>query len=103
MKYEALYSAVLGAAPTVLIGFVLEFRFLTNLYKGPPPRKSMWQIYLTIIGTSLSAIMSLMALGTHAGGDSPVYAFVVTLGLIFGITGLGAFMFLPLVIDARKR
>ena len=74
MKCEALYSAVLSAAPAVLIGFVLEVRHLISRI-GTPPRNSRWMLHGTVISTSLSAAMSLMALSTKGDfAESPYYA-----------------------------
>lgn len=104
MKYEALYSAVLSAAPTVLIGYVLEIRFMMNRMKSSPPTPLRWQIYLTIIGTSLSAIFSIFALSTAATlGESPFYATVVTLGLISGFYGLTNLLLFYFFADARDK
>lgn len=103
MKYEALYAAVLSAAPTVLIGFVLETRFLMNQWKSNPPRNARWLIYAVIIGTSLSGILSLAALSTAADyGDNVFYAALVTFGLMMGILGLTVFMVMPFAYDAKE-
>lgn len=93
MKYEAMYSGVLSAAPTVLIGFVLEIRHLITIIGSAPPGKLRWMLHGTVIGTSLSAVLSLVALTTHGDfAESPLYAVLVSLGLTYGITGLTVFL-----------
>lgn len=88
MKYEVLYSAVLSAAPTVLIGYVLEHRLSSKYRQG---RRDLMGAILgltSIIACSLSAMLSLLAIGFGTGGDSQNYAALVTATLFFGICAL---------------
>ena len=104
MKYEALYSAVLGAAPVVLIGYVLEIRFLTNLFGGPPPRRDRWLIHVTIFSTGLSGLLSLYTYtAADHWGENILYASVVTLGLALGIIGLTVFLWASFRFETKKR
>jgi hypothetical protein len=60
MKYEAFYSAVLSAVPTVLIGFVLEVRLLLKHARWKNPKGYARRFTsLTIMATGLSGILSL--------------------------------------------
>lgn len=105
MKYEALYAAVLGAAPTVLIGFVLEIRFEITRLKSLPPRQIRWWMHFIVICTALSAIMSAYGLYETKPGffqESAIYAYSVFLTLMLGIAGLTAFLLLSYV-DVRSK
>jgi hypothetical protein len=97
MSYEALYSAVIGAAPTVLIGFVLEMRLSM--------RRMQWKQYplylriimsLILISNATSALLSLNALAFGSGLKSSFYAGVVAFLLFIGITGLTGMLYTSL-------
>lgn len=84
MKYEALYAAVLGAAPTVLVAYVLEHRWLT---KEPQfGHKVLSFIIVSFIG--LSAGLALIALTGDVTGADHTYALLVAVTLGVGIAGL---------------
>ena len=92
MKYEALYSAVLSAAPAVLIGYVLEQRLAMKRDKFRLKGGYRRFVSITINLTGLSGVLAMMALGGLKGGDSWPYAAAVGTMLGLGIGGLTALL-----------
>jgi hypothetical protein len=83
MKYEALYAAVLGAAPTVLIAYVLQYRWTTH----KPELGHKLVALIIIISTWSSATLSLIAL-VASRGNSLATAYLVVITLAIGFSGL---------------
>jgi hypothetical protein len=94
MQYEALYAAVISAAPTVLIGFVLEVRLSmrTNLWKEYP-RHLRFAMSCIAISNGLSALFSVYALAFGGWADSPKYAGLVAVLFVLGLSGLTAVLY----------
>ena len=84
MKYEALYAAVLGAAPTVLIAYILEYRWTTR--RPLFGHKVIAGVIITANG--LSALFALAALGPDVPSDAKGYAYFVIGLFTLGIIGL---------------
>src|ERR1035437_2548332 len=77
MSYEALYSAVVGAAPTVL-GFVLETRLSMKRARWKEfPLLLRIAMSIILISNGASALLSLSALSIGGGLNSSFYAGVV--------------------------
>lgn len=90
MQYEALYAAVIGAVPTVLIGYVLEIRFLlTKMRPGYALSETLF-IPTTIVATFLSALLSILALAY--GISNHIYAALVAWTFVIGIVGLASIL-----------
>ena len=84
MPHEALYGAVLGAAPTVLIAYILEYRLTTR--RPEFGHKVLAGVIITANG--LSALLALAALGLGEPLDAKSYAYFVIGLFTFGICGL---------------
>jgi hypothetical protein len=84
MPHEALYGAVLGAAPTVLIAYILEYRWTTR--KPAFGHKVLAGVIITANG--LAALSALTALGVGEPADAKSYAYLVTGLFALGICGL---------------
>ncbi len=90
MKHEALYASVIGAVPTVLIGYVLEIRYLlSKLRPGAVLGKTLF-IPTTIVATFLSALLSVVALGY--GSSNETYAALVASTFLIGMVGLASLL-----------
>lgn len=92
MQYEALYAAVLSAAPVVLIGYVVEHRLVMQRGEEPLLYREKRLAFIVIVGVVLSAVMSVIALAGSRAGNSLVYATIVSAGLCIGISGLGSLL-----------
>jgi len=100
MKYEALYAAVLGAVPTVLIGYVLEVRyFMSKMRPGSSVSTKGLFIPSTIVLTFFSGLLSVVALGY--GKSSEVLGALVASTFLVGLVGLTAIL-LGGVVSAIK-
>jgi len=86
MKHEALYSAVLGAAPTVLIAYILEYRFITR-----KPLLGHKVLAGVIIGANVLAAcfaLAFLGLGEPVKSHHPYPAELVVVLFLVGICGL---------------
>ena len=84
MPHEALYGAVLGAAPTVLIAYILEYRLTTRR----PELGHKVLAGVIIVANGLTALLALAALGVGEPADAKSYAYLVTGLFALGICGL---------------
>jgi hypothetical protein len=86
MPHEALYGAVLGAAPTVLIAYILEYRFTTRR----PEFGHKVIAGVIIMASGFAAIGALIGLALGEPNGAKSYAYLVTGLLALGICGLVA-------------
>ena len=84
MSHEALYAGVLGAAPTVLIAYILEYRLTTRR----PEFGHKVLAGVIIMANGISALFALAALGLGEPPDAKSYAYLVTGLFALGIVGL---------------
>lgn len=94
--HEAVYAAIIGAAPVVLIGYVVEHR-LATVHRRVRSLIELWAVSLTIICTFLSALMSLLLLVTAAYGV--VYPLAVILLFTVGIMGLTGLLLASVLVE----
>jgi hypothetical protein len=84
MKHEALYAAVLGAAPTVLIAYILEYRFTTR--KPVLGHKVLAGIIIGANGLAACLALACLGLGEPVKSRHPAEVVVVLFSV--GIIGL---------------
>jgi hypothetical protein len=97
--HEAVYAAIIGAAPVVLIGYVVEHR-LAMTHRRVRSLIGLWAVSATIISTFLSALMSLLLLITAVYGV--YYPLGVILLFTVGIMGLTGLL-LASVLEEHRR
>jgi hypothetical protein len=99
MQYEALYAAVIGAAPTVLIGYVIEHRLNMTRYRRVRTPKELWSVCATINCTFWSAVLSLIFLISDLHGV--YYPLAVICLLTVGLMGLTVLLLVNVLLPPR--
>jgi hypothetical protein len=86
MEHEALFTSVLGAAPTLLVAYVVEDRLMER-YNGHVYGSIRWFRLVIILGCLVSFVTALLALFAAPPEQDHLYARLTVFPLSFAFGG----------------